>query len=538
MSSTIDDDKLQIRCPGCGQRFKVEQDLRNRIVECGVCQHRFHISDDVIVRVKKFYPGEKRYHGLTRYQRIPITTSVSVSMPASEIYESHTPAPYYSPLPPQRIIAGFIGAIAILSVALLMIFGTNHGGPLDGLGLTRNLVLCGFTAAIGFSLLMYANPNTRVPAAIIGGCLAIALVSLPFFIKIPTTIGDEYGDIQVVGMGKSTQSDEPTSEEAALHAKRELMGLRPLKQELERLNDLGDTRHAYGLHLIGLQESNRIAVRDYMFRVTSADPSSHIYPREDDKYLFVITGLDMNLERFAALAAPLGEVRSIMPELNVAEVMVNNDIFIEPPSDKLINRDDPDFYELNLGELNSIDVQRVQRATLRITEAEPRLFRADIAQRLRELLDESGINFHGTIARALIKWDDDPQAAAQIAAKTAVRLHQSGFTPAGELVSLALNAPSQDFIAMLTGLWRENTLVWESYCIRVGSAIEPTMIKEFESADGSIKQSATRILSKIGGEQTVRTLQNALASADPELSVIIQRALDRIAAHDSPDHSD
>ncbi len=63
-------DQLQIRCPKCGQRFKVSDDLRGKLVECGSCEQRFRVNDDVILRSRKFYPGESKKDGhLDRFTR-------------------------------------------------------------------------------------------------------------------------------------------------------------------------------------------------------------------------------------------------------------------------------------------------------------------------------------------------------------------------------------------------------------------------------------------------------------------------------------
>ena len=65
--------QLQIRCPNCGQRFKVSEDLRGKLVECGSCEQRFRVNDEVILRSRKFYPGEsKRDVSLDRFARAPL----------------------------------------------------------------------------------------------------------------------------------------------------------------------------------------------------------------------------------------------------------------------------------------------------------------------------------------------------------------------------------------------------------------------------------------------------------------------------------
>ncbi|MGL4402039.1 MAG: MJ0042-type zinc finger domain-containing protein, partial [Luteolibacter sp.] len=70
-SNSSEDSLLLIRCPSCGQRFKVGDDLRERTVECGGCEHRFRISDDTIVRGRKFYPSAGKKDEMSRFQRVP-----------------------------------------------------------------------------------------------------------------------------------------------------------------------------------------------------------------------------------------------------------------------------------------------------------------------------------------------------------------------------------------------------------------------------------------------------------------------------------
>jgi hypothetical protein len=51
-------------------------------------------------------------------------------------------------------------------------------------------------------------------------------------------------------------------------------------------------------------------------------------------------------------------------------------LFIEGPIEKLSNKQDPAFYELNKRELESIDLERAKRAVQRLAEAEPKIYRA------------------------------------------------------------------------------------------------------------------------------------------------------------------
>ncbi len=533
--SPHDDDKLLIRCPECRQRFKVEPELRGRMVECGVCEHRFHIRDEVIIRLRKFYPGEKRHHELSRFQRISNTQPANAPVASSEfspfLPQPHAGAAAYQPVPPQRILAGLIGTGTIVAMALLMLFGSDHGGPLDGMVMSHKFLMAGFTALIGFSLILYANPNTRGRAMIFGTALVCGLMAVPYFIREGSSSIEEAppGQDNVVP-DPPPQVNAKSARDLALEAMRERAGIRPLEQEIELLAAENPDRQAFGLFLVGLHESNRIAVRDYMFRVTSAEPTSHIYPRDDSEYLFVLSGLDVNIERLASLASPLGRVREIFPELNLVEITVDNGVFVEPPSGTLIDRAHTEFYELNLIELRSIDLQRIQRAVMRISESEPKMFRVDISRRLRELLNEPGVQFHAAIARALRTWDPDVEGAASAANQTAIQLHLRGGAMPTEIIDLALENPTPELVPVLVDEWRKNTLMWENYCVEMGPIIEDAMIRELAIDDQSLKQSAARILGRIGGRASIPVLEKTKEGANPEMVVILNRALESIAA--------
>lgn len=529
MSDEPANDTLQIRCPNCGQRFKVGEDLRDRMVECGACEHRFYLREDVILRSKKFYPGESPRRGLERFHRTPIRHAAEMPHGFAAAYQP-PPAPpsvQYEPVGPQRIIAGILGAVVMVLMALLLMFGGERGGMLDGMETARRLVMAVFTAALGLGLLLYANPRSRMKALIFGGMIALALVSLPFFFtegsRLPALGSTEEGDSVVAPV---QEEDEPVADPLA--EIRERIGTRPLEAEARRLAEAGSAYKAYGLSLQGLRESNRLAVRDFLYRVTGADPSSHMYPRDSGRYLMVLTGLEMTIEHLAEVTGPLGEVTGIFRELGVVEIKVNNELFIEGSLDRLNDRNDPSYYELNLRELQSIELTRVQRAVQRLAEAEPAVYRADITRRLRELLDEGGVDFQGIIARALRVWDEDQDGAAEVAGRTVVRLHAIGQAVERDLMALPVREKIPDVVPVLSDLWRTSPTVWEELCIQMGAAMEGPMIRNFQETTGSARHSAARILARIGGPDAARTMRGARPGADPELQSIIDHALDSI----------
>ena len=175
-----DDLLLLIRCPSCGQRFKVGDDLRERTVECGGCEHRFRINDEVIVRGRKFYPGERSNPALNRFQRVPLAGGESLSGMNTIRYSNKPDPAVLEPASPQRIIAGALGVAGMIVMALLLMFGASRGGMLDGMLLPNRLLIASFAALLGTLLLIYANPRARLKALAIGLLFGGGLMAVPF----------------------------------------------------------------------------------------------------------------------------------------------------------------------------------------------------------------------------------------------------------------------------------------------------------------------------------------------------------------------
>lgn len=513
---------LQIRCPACSQRFKVGVDLRERMVECGACEHRFQITDDVIVRHKKFYPGERESPVLSRFKRVPMASGMN---PGS-FYQSAPDPTTFEPVAPQRIIAGIFGVTGMILMALLLMFGAGRGAILDGMPTSNRLVMAGFTGLLGFVLLMYANPRSRSKAAVVGILMSGGLILLPVFFT--------EGSQPLAGNGTGPDDALPPSSEIIgeddMEALRDKFGTKPLDDEIIGSAALGVTSKTWGLWLEGLLESNRLTVRDYLLRVTGADPSSHIYPRDGGNYLMVITGLEMSLEELMLISSSLGKPGALHPEIHVAEIRVDNAVFVEGPIEKLTNKNDPAFYELNKRELEAIELTRVSRAVQRLAEAEPKVYRADITRRLLTLLDERGVDFQGDVARALMTWSSEPGVAGSAAAVTIKRLFDMGSEIPKDLMLLAVKQKSAEVIPILDELWFKSPTNWETIYAEMGPLIEPAVIRRFPDTSGPLRQSAVRLLGKVGGADSVTVLKAAKAGADTELSVLIQQALEAIAA--------
>lgn len=522
-----EDPLLLIRCPSCGQRFKVGEDLRERTVECGGCEHRFRINEEVIVRGKKFYPGERGDPGLNRFQRVPL--------PGGEAHIGVKPMRYgnmpdpavMEPMSPQRIIAGGVGVAGMACMAMLLMFGGSRGGMLDGMVFTSRLLMAGFACSLGIAALVYANPKARLKALSVGVLLGAGLMAVPFFFQSGSVPLEQQGDgvaVPVVSAPVTDKQKAESAEDAEIVALRYKIGTDPLVQEIDKLARENSQQRAIGLWLRGLENSNKFLVRDYILRVTRADPASHLYPRENGDYLMVITRISQTLQELSDLAAALGSTEKIYPEISVIEVRVRNENFVEGPIEKLTTKEDPAFYDLNKRELESIDLERVKRAVQRLSTAEPKIYRSDISRKLMSLMSEDSVDFKGSICGALAVWAEEPGPAGQAALTEVKRLVLADHDVPREIVALAVKEKTPGIIPILHAQWMKNPSQWEALYGDYGPEAEATLLQSFPDTEGSVRYSAVRLLGRVGGTDSLPVLERASSVTDPELRVLLEQA--------------
>lgn len=528
-SPTPDDLLLLIRCPSCGQRFKVGEDLREKTVECGACESRFRINDDVIVRGRKFYPGERKDPALNRFQRVPLGAGVAIPGQQGVRYGELPDSSVLEPASPLRVLAGMVGVAGMVFMALLLMFGTNRGGILDGMPFENRMVMAGFAGLMGLGLLVYANPRARGKALMVALLMSLGLLAIPFQFTAgskPLGGGTVSGAPPPAASDVDGVSEDPAStEDEATVVLRNLIGTDPLEKEINRLAREGSPKQAMGLWLRGLSEMNRILIRDYIFRTTGADPSSaNFYPRGGGDFLMVITGARQNLPELAEVVAVLGEVEKIHSEIAVIEVRVKNENFTEGPIEKLTQKDDPAFYDLNKRELESIDLERVRRAVMRLSVAEPKVYRSDITRKLISLLGEAEIDFKGNVCRALSTWSEQPGPASEAAIGALKELMERGAAVPQEMIMLIVKEKNAAVIPYLDQLWFKDPTAWETLYGDLGPPIEDTVLRYFPTSEGSIRHSIVRLLGRVGGNDSLQVLRASESDADPELKVLLEKS--------------
>lgn len=521
-----EDPSLLIRCPSCGQRFHVGEELRGRTVECGACDHRFRINEDVIVRSRKFYPGEHKDPSLNRFQRVPLP--LATTLRNEGVHYAPAPSPVQiEPIAPQRVIAGAVGVVGMVLMALLLIFGATRGGTLDGMVTGRRLLMAVFTSLLALVLLVYANPRKRGKALAVGMLLAAGLCIIPFFFtegSVPLAANERVasGDAAETEVSGEASAPKPHS---ALRAR---IGTEPLEEEIARHEGEGAGRTALGLWAHNLAMPHRFLIRDYIDRVTGSVEPPHFYPRDGGDYLLVIPGVTITAHKLAELAKPLGEVIAVHDELSIVEVQVHNENFVAGPIEKLSDPENPAFYDLNKRELESIDVERIERAVGRLADAEPKIYRTDITRKLIELLGDGEIRFKEAICRALLVWSETPGPAGEAALAEAERMLNAKQRVPDDVMRLAVKERTPGAARVLDRMWAEEPTQWETLYGDLGSAAEETMLRRFPSTSGVLRHSAVRILGRVGGPRSLEALGQISAGTDSELEVLIDKAMNSI----------
>jgi hypothetical protein len=524
--ATDSPETLNIRCPSCRQRFSVGGNLRDRMVECGACDSRFRIIEDVILRSKKFYPGERRTDELTRFQRVPLSAAAPEGLQTIR-YADFNHHDQLEPTSPQRIIGAIIGVGLMAVIALMFIFASGPGGSLGAMPLENKLILGGFISTLGTFLLINGNPKARIKAGAVGMLLTAGMLTIPFFIKgpevAPAVAGESPGLVDPTDpLFSAEEKDDPIA------ALRDRFSTNPLEVEQKRLESTGSGRNAYGIFLTNILQRNIYTVRDFLIRETMAGASSHPYPRDNGDYLMVLTDVSMGLTEVADIAARLGTTKEIHPEIGIIVVTVDNEQFLDSAADKLNNQKDPAFYSLNQRELVSLDMDRVKRAVERLANAEPSIYREDISTLLLKLMEKPGIGFHDELAKTLLVWLQDPGLAGESALKALQGQIAAGERASENLVILLLKGKNQAAIPSLHTLWLGDPLTWEHHYAEFGPVIEPSVLEHLNSEKAPLRRSAINLLGRTGTDASLPPLGQLAGSLDPEIRVLAERAIKAI----------
>lgn len=503
-------------------------ELRDRMVECGTCEHRFRVNEEVIVRSKKFYPGERHDRSLERFSRVPKTIASAQTTFQTVQYNDEPAHATLEPTSPLRLVFGFIAVSAAIIIALMLIFGGSAGGVLFGTSQSKRLMLAGFTAIVSGTFLILANPRNRGSAIFGAIATSATLLGLPFLFTEGNKPVSSVTDVREFGNpSKTTVPEEleaPTEDDEIALLKKQI-GYDPLEREIRRYGkEAGNAgRGVMGIWLRGLQEFHKFQVRDYIIRNTGAEFSSHMYQR-DEGYLMVVTGVTEDFAEIARLCQRFGEAR-IIDSLRLIEVQVDNEAFLEGSHEKLTDATNPAFYELNRRELESIDLERAHKAVVRLSAAEPKLYRDDIVKRMQDLIREGDIELQAEAGKALLVWGQPGDGSETVVREVVLEIAATGKEVPESLVELLVTRKDLSVIPIIDDMWALDSTTWEELYSAMGPAIEDPVLARFEKGSVILKMSAIRLLGKNGSAKSLQALEGSREASSPEVRVLIDRAV-------------
>ena len=520
---------VTIRCPGCGQRFKVGPDLEGKMVECGTCDQRFRVEESVMIRTKKFYPGEASDPSLQRFSRVPLKSSPAPSFDTFDPPPESEPRAMVEPVSPLRVILGLAGVVGAVIVPLILIFGGGTGGLLDGATLEKRLILAGFTAAIAWVLLFLANPAQRMKAVTGGLAISIALLTLPFVFTqgVPSGEDDPNFGLEPTLPEIDLSGSEDEAPDDPFAKLKEEMGYNKMAEALETYGIDGESqgKTAIGIWMRDTRLYNKQQIVDYLMRATDAGSRSWAYTRPPSDYLMVLYDVSPNLGRIQKLCERFGTVTRVIRELQVIEVMVDNERFVQGRLTKLQDPEDPSFYELNRRELDSIDLHRARSAVKRLSSAEPRLYRIDIVQRMLELFREGDLELKEDVARALLTWSEPEDNASEVVrAGVLERVREKESVPRA-MVEFLVRHNDADSAPLLHDLWMADAAEWEALYGDLGPVIEARILEGLTEYAPLQLISAARLLGRVGTEESISVLEEAQKNATSELRVTLEQAI-------------
>jgi hypothetical protein len=492
------------------------------MVECGACEFRFRVDDESLVKQKKFYPGERRDPHLVQYARKPHTEFAAPSHMHTAEYAVAPPAERFEPVSFGKVLVGIVGVAMMILTALVLILAGAQGAMLDGVTTDRRMIIAGFAAIVGAIMVIYANPQARVKAAIFAIMGALALVMVPMYFKEGSA-----------PISRSLPSNDDTPDVAPISTVQEKRD--KLKEEVgygpmeTALAEAGGAHKVIGIWMKGLQESNSEIVERYLMRMSGAGEASHLYPRTPRYYLLVLVDPQIGFEEMASQCGRMGEVDQADTELQIISVVVDNKHFAERPMNKLTDKTDGAFYQFNLMEMEGMDIRRINEALVRISLAEPVQSRDDMINRMIDLLPMADKEMLTNLSKALLVWSDGKDGAPETAMKAAQVQYEKNRTLPVETVQFLTKWQQPSIYPILDKLWAQDQVEWEETYAKSGAPAEESIIKHLADGENRKRMSAARICARVGSQKAINALEAAIKiNADLELQTSFRNAIEAI----------
>ncbi len=531
-------EKIQIKCQFCGQKFAIPSDFMGKTVKCGGCDEMFEVSEASLSKQRKVYPGERTNEPEKTYAKAgsttPTTNNSSTVNFQTASYQ-HISSKYAQPRKANQPLMIYTGILMLLTFIAIFLSGGKEGGIMDSLDNSRRLVLTGFVVLVGSLLILIGfrrKPKALLPVLILGGILA----AMPFIYPGEIT-GSEEITMEHTEIHTTSETDTNTGEQdnfvEALEEYKAGIGYDRIDYLRGKESDPNRVK-AIILHDCKMQYLDTILI--YLDRALSLKDQPTTYPngREiNGKPVTLITLVsDTSLEDLYEMTKKFGEPIEMNPTLSslkVIEVTVDKTSLAPPKEGVVSNPLDPNYFDANLLELQSIDRSRQIEAAKRLESGDHIGRQADIAETLANQITITDHELSAQFITTLLNWTKPEFKTHQKVLDYAQKI--AGSTDMSQSVMNYLvkkGIPGSASILAKQWATKQGPLLWQNHIIQAKSYGEEAIIKALPHVPQSHYKSAAAILTKIGTSRSLPAINNAISKANKEDRKYLKAVIDEI----------
>ena len=515
---------MKIQCPECSQRFDVTEDLLGKTVECGSCDARFDVTtDELVAEKKKFYPGEKRGSHLDRFGR-NTPSSAAVSFQEAQYLNDVDPMLMGPPLPRKTVSVVFGVLLMIVIVVVFLLAGGREGTMRDMETLNR-FILCGFTALVGSTLVIYGSANNRVKGVILALVCSSILMSMPILFPANPTKASvlDIQDVTTIGK-KAAKSDA----EKALKIRQDYLleiGYEPVDSVLRKHRK----ESVVGIFVRDASPQLRRSIGAYIYDATGKKSRETTYDNVDNDMtgLILFTDQVMSIDEIAALCTKFGRVEKISKDLRIIDVIVENSRIAKLDQYTVLDSDSIDYEAQNLEALNSIDPKVKMDAVRRLASSKPRARRDDITQKLIQLLSSSNAEQQLEIIRALKTWALPGSGVEKPVFEAVKSIHKQGKVNQ-DAIDFLLKFEVVEAGDLLLELWNGDPVRSSQTIINLGEGSQVLLLPGLENMDIAHIVSASEILGKSAEKSAIPHIEEVMRGKSGQAKKSLQAAIDEI----------
>ena len=501
-----------------------------KTVECGSCDNRFKVTDDVQVKEKKkFYPGEKKGVHLERFA----TSSASVvasSPEATQVgfqeahYQADVNADRIGPPRPRRTISSIIGvSIMVMMILIFLIFG-REDGPMRDMETTNRFVLAGFTAVLGSLLILYGLGQNKLRGMLLCLVLGGGLLAMPaLFPGNPISASAEEAKPEVL------LKDSPNSRSSYGQSENndylDNVGYRPVADALEKYPSDG----VVAVYIRNARKLVRDKISAYLYAETGKVSRGTSYDQVDqtDSGLILMVKQKMSIDEIASMCSRFGRVDKIDRDLRLIDVTVENSKIVKLDPEASLDSDNPQYYRQQLEALGSFDPEVKMKTVKRLAGVEPKSMRDDISRALVVMLPESPNDLQLEIFKALQVWSKPDDGAGPVVLNVVQQLHKDGEVSKAAMTFL-VHRQIDGAQVILMDLWQKDPVGWSELFVNLGEGAQVLLLPELKKMDTVHIVAASDILGKVGAKSCIPYLEAVIEKQEETGKESLKAAIDEI----------